>query len=99
MPRSKAELRTESFACNEEVTSMHQDFAFCRSPVFFCIFAGSSRIFCMASAFFPTRLVLVCIAAVLLVIGAWYYEKRVEKKADKMQKLLNEHAKMRKPAE
>ena len=44
----------------------------------------------------PTRLIFVCIAAVFLVIGAWYYEKRVEKKADAMQKILDEHAKMQK---
>ena len=44
----------------------------------------------------PTRLVLVCIAAVLLVAGAWIYERRVEKKADAMQKILDEHAKMQK---
>ena len=46
----------------------------------------------------PTRLVLVCITAVLLVAGAWYYERHVEKKADAMQKIIDEHAQMKKPA-
>ena len=46
----------------------------------------------------PTRLVLVCIAAILLVAGAWYYERHVEKKADAMQKIIDEHAQMKKTA-
>ncbi len=29
----------------------------------------------------PTRLILVCIAAVILIAGAWYYERRIEKKS------------------
>ena len=47
----------------------------------------------------PTRLVLVSLAAVILIAGAWYYEKRMEKKADTMQKILDKHTKIRKPAE
>ena len=32
----------------------------------------------------PTRLVLVCITAVILVVGAWYYEKAQKKKASRL---------------
>ena len=42
----------------------------------------------------PTRLVLVSLAAVILIAGAWYYEKRMEKKADAMQKILDKHTKI-----